>query len=202
MTTIERPGTSVVVPANWVPGPRQGEWTYLHYAALPDDGQRYEIIDGALYAITPAPSVWHQKVVLRIARYLSTHVEDMGRGQVFIAPIDVELAYNVVVQPDILVILNEGKEKITPSRIIGAPDLVVEVSSPGTAGHDRREKQDAYAHAGIPEYWIADPLAQTVELLILDGAAYRSSGVFQGKISLPSSIIPALKEVLVEQFFV
>lgn len=199
MTTIERP--HVVVPANWVQGPPQGEWTYHHYATLPDDGQRYEIIDGVLY-MSPAPSVWHQRVAARIFRYLSKYIEDRGLGEVFASPIDVELYPTMVLQPDVLVLLNTNDAQILPSHILGTPDLVVEVSSPSTAGHDRREKQDAYAHAGVPEYWIVDPLAQTIELLLLEGKAYYSQGVFSGNQTLPSVIVPPLKEeVRVEKFF-
>lgn len=92
-----------------------------------------------------------------------------------------------------------GSTTIIPSRIIGAPDLVVESGSPSTAGYDRREKQDAYARAGVAEFWVADPNAQTIELLVLDGGAYRSLGLFQGKATLPSRV--ATLPVHVEQFF-
>ncbi len=189
----------MVTSADHVPGPGQGRWTYEDYAALPDDGQRYEIVDGVLF-MTPSPSEWHQTAVGRFFRYLATHIEDTGYGRVYMAPFDVELAHDVVVQPDVLVILNDSRNKITPSRIIGAPDLVVEVASPGTAGYDRRKKQDAYARAGVPEYWIAEPLTGTVEVLVLETGEYRSLGVFEGKATLPSRVIPELP-VQVEQFF-
>lgn len=199
MTTIERP--HVVISANWVQGPAQGEWTYHHYATLPDDGQRYEIIDGVLY-MTPALSSSHQTVAFRIARYLAKYIEDRDLGQVFVSPIDVELSPRMVLQPDVLVLLNTNEVQILPSHILGTPDLVVEVSSPSTAGHDRREKQDAYARTGVVEYWIVDPLAWTIELLLLEGKAYHSQGVFSGSQTLPSVIVPPLKEeVQVEQFF-
>jgi len=145
----------MVTAADNVPGPDQGRWTYQDYAALPDDGQRYEIVDGVLF-MTPSPSRWHQKAVLHLAHHLLNHVESAGLGEVYAAPFDVELAPNIVVQPDVLVVLNAGLKKITGSRIIGAPDLVVEVSSPGTVGYDRDKKQGAYDRAGVPEYWIAD----------------------------------------------
>ncbi len=199
-TTMER--QSVVTRADRVPGPEQGHWTYNHYAALPDDGRRYEIVDGVLYNMTPSSGRSHQNAALWLAHYLLMHVKVAGLGQVFSAPFDVVLAPDVVVQPDVLVVLNENSEKITEARIVGAPDLVVEVSSPATAGYDRREKQDAYAHAGVPEYWIADPASRTVEVLILEGGAYQSAGVFSGQATLLSKIVPAIAEVRVEQFFV
>ncbi len=200
MTTTDRP--TVVIPADWVTGPKQGDWTYSHYAALPDDGQRYEIVDGVLYSMAPAPSLWHQKVAFRIARFLATYVEDAGLGEVFMAPTDVELAPKVVVQPDVLVLLKEGKYTTTPARVQGTPNLVVEVASPGTAGFDRRIKQDGYARAGVPEYWIVDPNAHTVEILSLAGESYQSRGVFGGPQALDSVIVPAISAVRVEQFFV
>ena len=107
----------------------------------------------------------------------------------------------LVVQPDILIVLKAHSERLTKNRLIGAPDLVIEIASPTTAGYDRREKQDAYANAGVPEYWIVDPTAHTIELLVLEsGATYHSLGIFQGQALLPSRIVPDLP-VQVEQLF-
>jgi Uma2 family endonuclease len=192
---------TVVTPANWVPGPKQGNWTYQHYVALPDDGQRYEIIDGVLL-MTPAPGIPHQKAAQRIFRYLATLVEDAGLGQVFIAPVDVELSPTFLVQPDVIVILSAEVQKVTTNRIIGAPSLVVEVSSPSTIGYDRREKQDAYARAGIPEYWIVHPGERTIEVLTLEGKEYSSLGIFSGQATLLSKIVPTICEVAAEKIFV
>src|SRR5579863_6676773 len=189
----------VVRPADHVPGPKQGNWTYSHYAALPDDGQRYEIVDGVLF-MSPAPNEWHQTAAGEIFSYLRTYIKLKDLGRVYIAPFDVELDYRTVVQPDVLVVLNAHLERITFSRVIGAPDLVVEISSPGTVGYDRTDKQHAYVSAGVPEYWIADPASRTVEVLALEQGTYRSLGVFEGKATLPTRIVPDFP-VLVEQFF-
>lgn len=180
-----------VVPADQAPGPPQGRWAYAGYAGLPDDGQRYELIDGILY-MAPAPGTSHQGTSARFITHLMTHIEFAGLGRVFAAPTDVDLDPGTVLQPDVIVILNTNLSIITPSRIIGAPELVVEIASPSTAGYDRRENQDAYARAGVREYWIAAPSAQTIELLRLDQGAYRSQGVFRGQASLPSQIVPQL----------
>ena len=102
--------------------------------------------------------------MLRISLHLFNAVEATNRGQVLSSPVDVELAPNVIVQPDVVVVLNEGSEKIQESRIIGTPDLVVEVASPSTRGFDRRLKQDAYARAGVPEYWIVNLQESVVEV--------------------------------------
>jgi Uma2 family endonuclease len=190
----------VVERADHVPGAKQGHWNYEHYAAIPDDGTRYEVIDGVLY-MAPASSFAHQKTVALITTLLTIHVGFAGLGDVLVAPFDVELASGkTVVQPDVLVVLSEHRSVITPSHAVGAPDLVVEVASPSTASYDRRAKMDAYARAGVREYWIADPYAHTVELLQQENDAYRLVGVFQGQAILPSKVVPNLP-VPLEQFF-
>ena len=189
----------MVIPADHIPGPPQGLWTYNDYAALPDDGHRYEIVDGVLY-MAPAPNRGHQNAALELASYLRTHVKLTGLGQIFIAPFDVQLDFHTLVQPDVIVVLNPHLDRVTESRIIGAPDLVVEVSSPGTVGHDRTKKQNAYTHAGVPEFWIADPWSRAVEVLTLETGSYRSLGVFEGKAVLPSKVVPDFL-AHVEQFF-
>ncbi len=198
MTTFNQPVT--FIPADHVPGPKQGEWTYNHYAALPEDGQRYEIIDGVLLMAPPSPTGWHQAALVRLIHYLFTYVEMPQLGQVFAAPFDVELGPLIVVQPDVLVLLEENKYKFTPSRIIGGPDLVIEIVSPSTATYDRFIKRSAYARAGVKEYWIVEPTAQTIELLSLEGDAYKSLGIFSGVQTLPSQVVPNFP-VAVKQVF-
>lgn len=89
--TITSKEITVVTPANHVPGPKQGCWTYDHYLALPDDGQRYEIVGGVLY-MAPAPNMGHQAASIRFSHYLFTHIELAGTGKVYAAPTDVVLA--------------------------------------------------------------------------------------------------------------
>jgi Uma2 family endonuclease len=190
---------SMVVAADDVPGPGQGRWTCKDYAALPDDGKRYEIVEGVLF-MAPSPGRWHQESVGEVFTHLRNYVKLAGIGTVYMAPFEVELAFDTVVQPDVLVVLNDHRDIITDSRIIGAPDLVVEVASPGTAGYDRRKKQNAYAHAGVPEYWIIDPISRAVEVLALEFGEYHPIGVFQGKATLPSRVLPGFP-ARVEQFF-
>jgi Uma2 family endonuclease len=197
MTTIER--LPAVVLADWVPGPPQGQWTYADYAAIPDDGKHYEVVNGVLY-MTPAPSMGHQSVSGEIAGYLRQFVQIAGRGRVFYAPADVELSFSNIVQPDIFVVLNEHLDRLTPSRLIGAPDLVVEILSPGTMRHDLHEKLEAYEQAQVPEYWVVSPAECTVEILLLEKGVYRSSGVFQGEAILPSQVVFDWS-VKVEQLF-
>jgi Uma2 family endonuclease len=190
----------MVTLANDVPGPGQGSWTYNDYAALPNEGKRYEIVNGVLY-MSPSPGWTHQEIVFEIASYLRDHLRKSGSGGVFIAPLDVELAPKDVFQPDVVVLLKANRDKLKEGHIVGAPDLVVEVVSPGSETHDRYRKLAAYARARIPEYWIVDPDSRTVEILTCEGGEYQSQGVYRGKAQLPSQIVPGLA-VQVEQFFV
>ncbi len=179
---------AMLTPADHVPGPRQGEWTYDDYAALPYDGKRYEIIDGVLY-MAPSPMEWHQRAATRLTTYLTTYVEFTGLGRVY-ATFDVVLTPKNVVQPDILVILNNNLTRITDSRIVGGPDLAVEIASPSTTKLDRSKKYDLYAQAGVTEYWIIEPKKYTVEVLTLQESTYSLIGIFSGDDLLPSQVIP------------
>ena len=197
MTTDE---FSVVTPADWMLGPPQGSWTYEDYAALPEDGKHYEIVNGVLL-MTPAPSPEHQSIVVRIAYYLFPHIDLAGIGKLFTAPIDVDLGPKHVYQPDVVVVLDAHLNRVAAKRIIGAPDLVVEVASPSTATYDRLNKYEKYAQAGIPEYWIVKTMSRIVEVMVLEGGEYRSLGIFRGEQTVPSRIVPDLL-VAVERFFV
>jgi Uma2 family endonuclease len=199
MTTIE--WASVVTPADFVAGPKQGHWTYEEYAALPDDGRRYEIMDGVLL-VAPSPSPGHQSVEMLLSFYLCLHVNMAGLGMAFSAPLDVELAPKRVFQPDLFVLLNRSLDKITATRVVGAPDLVIEIASPGTAAYDRLSKYQAYAQAGVEEYWIVDTEASSVEILTLQADTYQSRGAFRGRDTLFSNVVPGMRAVRVEQLFV
>lgn len=190
----------VVIPADWVPGPPQGSWTYEDYAALPQDGHRYEIVNGVLL-MAPAPNTDHQSIAVRLTHYLFVHAELAGLGRIFSAPIDMELAPKQVYQPDVVVLLNIHLDRIATKKIMGAPDLAVEIASPSTATLDRLTKYEHYAQAGIAEYWIVKPTARTIEVMVLEHEQYRSLGTFSGQATLPSHIVPDLP-VHIEQFFV
>ena len=191
---------SFVTPADWVPGPPQGSWTYDDYAVLPDDGQHYAIVKGVLL-MTPAPTPEHQDIVGEIYACLRTRVKLASLGRVFMGPLDVVLGPKNVFQPDVLVVLNAHLDRIQAKKMVGAPDLVVEVVSPGSGVMDRIAKYAVYAHAGIPEYWFVKPDSQTVEVFALEDGEYRSLGIFGGQQTLPSPVVPGLS-VRVEQFFV
>lgn len=189
----------MLTPADHISGPRQGEWTYDSYAALPNDEMRYEIIDGVLYMV-PAPNDFHQEIVALIISYLIPYIKHAGRGRVLGAPIDVVLEPGTVVQPDVLVLLEEGGMKRKPARTTRPPDLAIEVASPGTAYYDRHKKYAAYARAGVKEYWIVDPIKRDIEVFLLEGNEYYSIGTFSGEQVIPSLIVPDLA-IAVQRFF-
>lgn len=181
--------TSMVMPADWVAGPRQGEWTYEIYSALPDDGFRYEVIQGVLM-MSPAPEITHQGIIQRITRYLDEQIFSASRGLVFTGPIDVVLAPQKVVQPDVLALLENHLDRLKEKYIEGAPDLVVEVISPSSATYDRLVKYNIYEQAGVPEYWLVNPREESIEVFVLEAGKYYSSGVFRNEQIIKSQLVP------------
>ena len=135
--------------------------TYDDYRSAPED-RRHELLDGDL-VVAPAPSLRHQRVLRALARLLDRFAEETGLGEVLFAPCDVVLSDTDVVQPDLLFI-SRGREHLVRNgdNVQGAPDLVVEILSPATAGRDRGYKRVLYARHGVAEYWIVDPVAETI----------------------------------------
>jgi Uma2 family endonuclease len=154
--------------------------------------------------MTPPPTPEHQSIVGLIFYALMTHVQRAGLGRVYQAPIGVELAPQSAPEPDIVVVLKANLNAIIGvKRIVGVPDLIVEVASPSTAAYDRdaeEGKQGMYARAGVPEYWIVNPITRTVDVLVLEDDAYQQIGTFQGSDVLPSRVVPIFP-VTVAEFF-
>ncbi len=140
-----------------------GDLTYDDYVRLPDDGRRYEIIDGEL-EVSPAPNPRHQRVSAKFFAILHNHVEERRLGQVYYAPIDVLLARDSIVQPDLVFVAAARELIITERAIEGPPDLVVEILSPWSDRRDRVTKARLFARYGVRQYWIVDPEARTLEM--------------------------------------
>ncbi len=140
-------------------------FTYDDYIAMPDDGKRYEIIDGEL-TMTPAPIPRHQKILLGLSAKLLQFVDNNSLGEIYIAPIDLALSLVDVVQPDILFVAKNRMHIVARKNIVGIPNLVVEILSPSSDRRDREEKFSLYQKFGLPEYWIVDPETQTIELYL------------------------------------
>ncbi len=145
--------------------------TYEDYLARPDDGRQYELVEGELI-LNPAPVPRHQWIVLNIASELHSYHQQHGGGKVFSAPIDVVLAEEVVVQPDVIVIRSERLRIVGEKSILGAPSLVIEVLSDRTRRADEITKRKLYERYGVDEYWIVDPVIDAVKIYRRSGAAF------------------------------
>lgn len=148
-----------------------GTWTYEDYCALPDDGKRYEILEGELVMV-PGPGEPHQFVSGALFFDLYGFVRKNRLGRVYAAPFDIVLAPRNVVQPDIVFISNERMNVLTRANVQGSPDLAVEILSRGTRRRDRTTKFRIYAEHGIAHYWIVDPVARTLEAYELREGGY------------------------------
>ncbi|HEV2176504.1 MAG TPA: Uma2 family endonuclease [Terriglobia bacterium] len=173
--------------------------TYDEFRQLPDDGKRYELIHGEVH-LSPSPTTRHQFVLQNLSVSLSVHVQRHRLGEVWVAPLDVRLAEDTAVQPDLIFVSDTRDEIIQEDYINGAPDLAVEILSPSTAAHDRATKLHVYAEARIPEVWFIDPRAKTVEVLKLQGAKYLVDASLAGHRILISSQFPGW-ELPLEQLF-
>ena len=130
--------------------------TYEDFLLLPEDGNRHEVIYGE-HCMTPAPATRHQRISMRLSGALFTFLEEHPLGEVFAAPIDIVLSETDIVEPDLVFIASARAEIVTEQNIQGAPDLVIEILSPGTRRRDELVKRKLYASFGVREYWIVDP---------------------------------------------
>ena len=160
--------------------------TYADYAALPDDGQRYELHAGDLW-VTPTPGTVHQRVVVHLIALLNAHVRARAGGEVLVAPTDCILSDHTVLQPDILWVAPDRMALISERAIEGAPTLAVEVLSPSTTAMDLGRKRQLYAQHGVSFYWIVDHVARTIEAQRLVDGRYQPAGRLAGAapVSLP-----------------
>jgi Uma2 family endonuclease len=174
--------------------------TYRDYAALPDDGRRYEIHDGEL-SVTPAPGLRHQRIAGRLFVALDAHVAANGLGEVLIAPLDVILSDTTVVQPDVVYVDRSRLGALSERGVEGPPTLAIEILSPSTVQIDRDRKLELYARLGVPFYWLVDPDAQTIECFAPGPQGYslvaRATGdvpvslpPFDGLALAPASLFP------------
>ncbi|MDQ6725592.1 MAG: Uma2 family endonuclease [Actinomycetota bacterium] len=163
--------------------------TYHDYVELPDDGKRYEIVEGEIY-VTPAANTHHQDIVGFVFVRLYQHVDRHGGGRVFVAPYDVVLSPTNVVQPDVLVVADADAGRITEANLQGPPTLAVEVLS--DPRHDRVRKRALYATFGVKEYWIVDPIGERVEVHRLEGDRYPTPAILEAGDILATGVLPGL----------
>lgn len=179
---------------------KQQNYTYADYCQW-DDSRRWELVDGAAYALT-APGLWHQRMLGRLFRKFDEYL-DGKECEVFMAPCDVRLnadkADNIVVQPDLLIVCDP--EKLADGKAVnGAPDLIIEISSPSTSKTDNNIKLRKYREAGVKEYWIVSPDPDMVRVHVLKNHEYVIIDSFSPEEKAPVGIFPGFKIDLAEIF--
>ena len=175
------------------------KFTYEDYQHTSDD-QRYELLDGELIMV-PAPNLGHQRIDTRLGWRLAQFVEERDLGEVFFAPCDVVLSNTDVVQPDLLFVSNERAHLLLGgANVLGAPDLVVEILSPSTAGRDQTLKRALYAKHGVQEYWLVDPDARTATVLRLAGGAFEVVALYGEGETMTSPVLEGFSADLNEIF--
>lgn len=168
--------------------------TYDDLAGLPDDGKRYELIDGVVDVAAP-PQDPHQYALLELATTLNPHVKAGRLGRLWIAPFDVHLSPLNGVQPDLLFVRRDRLHIAERRYVAGPPDLVVEILSPGSYNRDKVVKAQLYARFRVPEYWQVDTNARTVRVFALKDGRYEA--VPRGDDGRPWSLV--LSDLIVDE---
>jgi Uma2 family endonuclease len=172
------------------------KYTVQDYLTWPDQ-ERWEIIDGQAWAMTPAPTVAHQRILRNTVRLLALFFKDHP-CELFLAPTDVVLAADNVVQPDLFVVCDSAK--VTDANIQGAPDLIVEIASPSTKLLDKRDKKSLYEKFGVREYLIFYPDDALVERFSRENGKFGGPDVFNWDETWTSFVFPNLEISLQEIF--
>jgi Uma2 family endonuclease len=147
------------------------QFTYEDYLLFPDDGRRHELIGGEHY-VTPSPSEKHQIAAANLHLDLGSFVRKRGLGRVFFSPFDLVLSPQDVVQPDLLFISHPRAAVAKRQGTAAVPELVIEILSDSTRKTDETVKRKLYEWAGVSEYWIVDPVLETVKVYRLADGAY------------------------------
>jgi Uma2 family endonuclease len=167
--------------------------TYEDLLLLPEDGLRHEIIDGEHY-VNASPITKHQRISIRLIVEISNHLREHPMGELFHAPFDVVFSRYDVVEPDLIFISNERKEILTVKNIQGSPDVIVEILSESNRKYDEVTKRALYERTGVPEYWIVDPVADTVRIFRRNAAGrYERAAELSRVDSLTSPFFPTLE---------
>lgn len=176
------------------------KFTYKDLQEMPDDGKRYQLIDGELY-VSPSPNRGHQRAVGNLYAFLRERVEKAGLGEVYLAPFDVVFDQMNVVQPDLLVVGKERLAIITEANVEGVPDIAIEVLSPSNKRFDREKKLQLYGRVGVPELWYFDPADRTAEVFHTqaDGRCVLTAKL-SGSEAIRSAVFPDLSLTLDEVF--
>lgn len=175
------------------------KFTYEDYLLLPEDGKRYEIIEGEL-SMTPSPTTKHQNILSELGNTIRNFVLKNRLGIVFFAPCDVLLSKTNIVQPDIIFVSRKNRAIIKDKNIQGTPDLVVEITSPNTKENDLVLKKKLYARFEVKEYWIVFVKEEKVEVWRLEDQVFNLHVVFEKQDNLKSPLLEGLEIRLSDVF--
>ena len=159
------------------------------YYQLPEYEQHdlIQLIDGkVIIGMPPIPK--HQRIVGKILFLLMTIANKKG-GEALTSPIEVYLDEHNVFEPDVLYLKPDSACEVGEKRLTGAPDLVVEVLSPSTAKYDRQQKYQSYEQHGVSEYWIVDPVHETVEVWVLGDEKFQRQGAYAAADTFKSAVL-------------
>jgi Uma2 family endonuclease len=175
------------------------KFTYEEYRTLPENGKHYQVIDGDLI-MSPAPTTRHQRILMDILLALGGFVKSHRRGEVLCAPLDIILSEDNIVQPDIVYISSKRRGIVFREGIRGAPDLCVEILSPSNRDLDLNAKRLLYARFGLPELWLVDPDADTLQIFRLQENHQAPLKVFGANDTLTSRLLSGFSLALDEVF--
>lgn len=173
--------------------------TYEDFCEFPEDGKRYEIIDGELF-MSPAPVIAHQRISRILVLAIGNYLDAYPLGELFDAPVDVVFSETDIVEPDIVVVLKERAHIITQKNIEGAPDFIIEILSPFNRRMDLKRKRVLYEKFGVKEYWIVDTEMETVQKLLLQNGQLVDAGIFETEQKISSAVISGF-EMEVKKIF-
>lgn len=185
--------------------PKNNSFNYSDYLNWPED-ERWELIEGVPYNMTPAPSRAHQKILAAVLTKFYSFLEDK-ECEVYSAPFDVRLPegqeepqeITTVVQPDLVVVCDRAK--LDDKGCIGSPDLIVEITSPSTVRKDIKEKFYLYERMGVKEYWIINPIDETLIAFILDSnGKYGRPGIYSREDTIQVGVLTELSIPLKDIF--
>ncbi len=181
--------------------PRRVRFNYDDFLLFPDDGKRHEIIDGDHF-MTPSPNTKHQRASFNLAAAMRNFLKAHPAGHAFAAPFDVVLSDEDIVEPDLLFVSAGRAAIITDKNVRGAPDLVVEILSETSRKTDEIIKRKLYERYRIPEYWIVDPVLETVKVYRLTDQGYVRAAELsrEANDALSTPLLPGFQAPLAEIF--
>jgi Uma2 family endonuclease len=176
--------------------------TYDDFLLFPEDGNRHELIAGEHY-VTPSPNLRHQEICGRLHLLIGTWLREHAIGRVYFAPLDVLFSRSDVVEPDLLYVSDErAPALLSGNHVTGAPDLVVEIGSPGTRRRDETIKRRLYERSDVLEYWVVDPDTDVIRVYRRSGDGFERAVELSKDAAdvLTTSLLPGLEIPLAQVF--